>query len=587
MFYFVKCFKLAVIFYCQKFISLLYFNRTIKKVGDFMKLNRRVLLGALALCSLSLAACGGKVDESKKESNKETGSEQVYNFIERQEMPTADPSLATDEVSFNTINNVYEGIYRLDKDNRSQPAGAAEMAEVSEDGLTYKVKLREDAKWSDGQSVKAEDYVFSWQRTVDPATASEYAYIFEAVKNAGKITKGELKKEELGIKAIGDYELEITLEKVTPFFDYLLALPNYFPQRKDIVEKFGKDYTVKSENAVYNGPFVLEDFDGPGSDTNWKYVKNDNYWDKETVKLEKINVDVVKEAPTALNLFQDGQADDTYLSGELAQQMKEDPNYLTLKLASTFYLESNQQDEKSPFRNANLRKAISYAIDREALVTQILANGSTVPKGLVPADFVFDPKNNEDFTKEAKDVVSHDVKKAKEYWDKAKKELGISSLEFDLLVDDTANAKKMSEYLQGALSEALPGMKLTVSSVPFSVRLDRMSKGDFQIATSGWFADYADPSSFLDLFVTDNSYNRGHYSNEKYDALVKSASTTNANKPEERWQDMLDAEKVIMDDQGVIPVFQAAEARLRAEKVKNVVNHSTGAKYDYKWAYIE
>lgn len=552
-----------------------------------MKVNKGVFLGVLALCSLSLAACGEKADDSKKEVSQAASLERVFNFVERQEMPTADPSLATDEVSFNAINNVYEGLYRLDKENRPQPAGAAEMAEISEDGLTYKVKLREDAKWSDGKSVTAENYVFGWQRTVDPVTASEYAYIFEAVKNAGKITKGELKKEELGIKAINDYELEITLEKVTPFFDYLLALPNYFPQRKDIVDKFGKNYTAKSENAVYNGPFVLADFDGPGSDTNWKYVKNDNYWDKETVKLETINIDVVKEAPTALNLFQDGQADDTYLSGELAQQMKDDPSYLSLKIASTFYLEANQKDEKSPFRNTNLRKAISYAIDREALVSQILANGSTVSKGLVPTDFVFDPKNNEDFTKEANNVISYDVKKAKKYWDKAKKELGISSLEFDLLVDDTENAKKMSEYLQGALSEALPGMKLTVSPVPFSVRLDRMSKGDFQVATSGWFADYADPSSFLDLFVSDNSYNRGHYSNEEYDKLVKSAATTNANKPEERWQDLLDAEKVIMDDQGVIPLFQAAEARLRAEKVKGVVTHSTGVKYDYKWAYIE
>lgn len=552
-----------------------------------MNWNKGVLLGAVVLCSFSLASCGENADDSKKGSNKDVDSKQVLNFVERQEMPTADLSLATDEVSFNAINNVYEGLYRLDKDNRPQPAGAAEMAEISQDGLTYKVKLREDAKWSDDKPLKAEDYVFSWQRTVDPATASEYAYIFDAVKNANKITKGEMKKEELGIKAIGDYELEITLERVTPFFDYLLALPSYFPQRKDIVEKFAKDYAAKSENAVYNGPFVLKDFDGPGSDTNWKYVKNNHYWDKQTVKLETINVDVVKEAPTALNLFQDGQADDTYLSGELAQQMKEDPSYLTLKQASTFYLETNQKDEASPFRNANLRKAISYGIDREALVTQILANGSTVPHGLVPADFVFNPESNEDFTKESKSVLAYDVKKAKEYWEKAKKELGITSLEFELLVDDTTNGKKMAEYLQGALSEALPGLKLTISSVPFSVRLDRMLKGDFKVASSGWFADYADPSSFLDLFVTDNSYNRGHYSNAAYDKLVKSAATVNANQPEERWQNMVDAERVIMEDQGVIPLFQAAEARLQAEKVKGVVNHSTGAKYDYKWAYIK
>ncbi|WP_338366672.1 peptide ABC transporter substrate-binding protein, partial [Enterococcus faecium] len=189
----------------------------------------------------------------------------------------ADPSLATDEVSFTTLNNVYEGIYRLDKDNKPAPAGAAEKATVSEDGLVYKVKLREESKWSDGKPVTAADYVYGWQRTVDPATASEYAYMFEPVKNAEKISKGELPKEELGIKAINDHELEITLETATPYFDDLLASPSFLPQRQDIVERFGKDYTKSSDKAVYNGPFTLTEFDGPGTDTKWSLTKNEEY----------------------------------------------------------------------------------------------------------------------------------------------------------------------------------------------------------------------------------------------------------------------------------------------------------------------
>ncbi|MBO0471531.1 peptide ABC transporter substrate-binding protein [Enterococcus sp. DIV0242_7C1] len=549
-----------------------------------MQLKKSAFLGLVALSSITLAACGGG---SKNADGGVSGEEKVFRLVERQEMPSADPSLATDEVSFVALNNVYEGIYRLDKDSKPQPAGAAEKAEVSEDGLTYKIKLREDAKWTDDKPVKAEDYVYGWQRTVDPATGSEYAYMFNSVKNAEKISKGEMKKEELGIKAIGDYELEITLEQATPFFDYLLAFPSFLPQRQDIVEKYGKDYTTDSDKAVYNGPFTLTDFDGPGTDTNWSYTKNDKYWDKDTVKLDKVTIDVVKEAPTSLNLFQDGQADDVPLSGELAQQMKSDPNFITLKAASTFYLEPNQIEENSPYRNANLRKALSYAIDRKALVDQILANGSTVPEGLVPAGLAADPKTDEDFAKESGNDIVYDVDKAKESWKKAKDELGISTLSVDLLIDDTDNAKKMAEYLQGSLSETLDGLKVSVSPVPFSVRLDRSNKGDFEIAVSAWGADYADPSSFLDLFVTGNAYNRGHYSNSEYDKLVNSAATTNANNPEARWQDLLNAEKTIMDDKGVIPLYQKAEARLRSEKIKDVVYHSTGAKYDFKWAYIE
>lgn len=546
-----------------------------------MQINKSTLVSLLALAGLLLVGCGGS--GNAKPSNEE----KVFTFVERQEMPSADPSLATDEVSFIALNNVYEGIYRLDKENKPQPAGASEMAKVSEDGLTYKIKLREDARWTDDQPVTAADFVYGWQRTVDPNTGSEYAYMFNPVKNAEKITKGELKKEELGIKAIDKYELEITLERATPYFDYLLAFPSFLPQRQDIVEKYGADYTTTSEKAVYNGPFTLTDFDGPGSDTNWSYTKNENYWDKNTVKLDKVAVKVIKESPTALNLFQDGQADDVPLTGELAQQMKSDPEYISLKGASTFYLEPNQRETNSPYHNVNLRKALSYAIDRKALVDQILANGSTVPLGLVPEGLATNPDSDEDFAKEAGDAVVYDVDKAKESWEQAKTELGISTLTVDLLVDDTDNAKKMAEYLQGTLSETLEGVKVTVSPVPFSVRLDRSNKGDFHIAISAWAADYADPSSFLDLFTTDNSYNRGRYSNAQYDELVSRAATTDANHPELRWNDLLDAEKVIMEDMGVIPLYQKSEARLRAEKVKGVVYHSTGAKYDFKWTYIE
>ncbi|MCB5954539.1 peptide ABC transporter substrate-binding protein [Enterococcus sp. CWB-B31] len=558
-----------------------------------MKLKKSFTLGAVTLLSttLLLAACGGgggtTDDSASSSTNNGTASgEQIYRVIEQQEMPSADLSVATDVISFTALNNVYEGLYRLDLDNTPIPAGAAELAEVSDDGLVYTLKLNEESKWSDGEPVTAEDYVFGWQRTVDPATASEYGYMFAPVKNGDKIVNGEADKEELGIEAVSDYELKITLESATPYFDYLLAFPSFFPQRKDIVEQYGKEYAATSENAVYNGPFVLDGFDGPGTDTEWSYKKNADYWDADTVQLEEVQVSVVKEAPTSLNLFQDGQTDDVILTGELAQQMANDPEYVSQKEASTQYLELNQIDDDSPFKNENLRKAISYSIDREALVNSILGDGSVAPKGLTPADMSTNPDTGADFVEDAGDDIAADADKAKEYWEKAKKELNIDSLKFDILSSDTDSSKKVTEYIQGAIQETLDGVTVTLSPVPFSVRLDRSNKGDFDVVMGGWGADYADPSSFLDLFITDNSYNRGKYSNTEYDNYLKSASTTNANNPEKRWDDMVNAEKIIIGEMGVIPLYQKAEGHLRAAKVKDVGFHPAGAQYDYKWTYI-
>lgn len=546
--------------------------------------------GLVAVCGVALAGCttGGTSSSSNDTAaSGDSSAEQVFNVVVSQEMPSADLSLATDTISFSALNNVYEGLYRLDAESTPQPAGAAEAAEVSEDGLTYKIKLREDAKWSNGDPVTAADYVYGWQRTVKPETASEYAYLFSPVKNADAITAGDTDPSELGIKAVGDYELEITLEKATPYFDYLLAFPSFFPQNQKVVEENGDQYASTSDNAVYNGPFVLTGFDGPGTDTEWAYEKNDQYWDKDTVKLQTINVSVVKESSTALNLFQDGQADDVILTGELAQQMANDEAFISQPEASTYYLEMNQRDEDSPFRNENLRKAISYAIDRDALVTSILGDGSIASSGLVPEGMTFSPGDHTDFTEAAGSVISYDQEKAKEYWEKAKEELGIDSLEFDILASDTDSTKKIIEYLQDTIEKTLDGVKVTLSPVPLSVRLDRSNAGDFDAVMAGWGADYADASSFTDLFTTGNSYNRGQWSNEEFDAAVKAAGTTNANDPDKRWEDLVNAEKIIMNEQGVIAVYQKAEAHLRAPKVKGVVAHAAGAQYDYKWTSIE
>ena len=222
-----------------------------------------------------IGACSNdKTQEADKGKDSGAKSEQVAKFGIPQEVSSIDPAIATDKVSFGVLNQIYEGIYRVDKDNKAVPAGAVDMAKVSDDGLVYEVELRDDAKWSNGDAVTAHDYVYGWQRVVNPDTGAEYGYLFESVKNGAEILEGKKDPKELGIEAIDDTHLKITLDTPVPYFNSLLAFPSFFPVNQKAVEEFGKDFASSSEHAVYNGAFVLDEFDGPGSDIEWKYLKN-------------------------------------------------------------------------------------------------------------------------------------------------------------------------------------------------------------------------------------------------------------------------------------------------------------------------
>lgn len=551
-------------------------------------MNKKIKVGlALFSATLLLAACGGNNADTKKENNSKGKVEQVARLGIPQEVASIDPANATDLVSFGVINQINEGIYRLDENNKPTAAGAKELATVSDDGLEYTIKLREDAKWSNGDPVVADDYVYAWQRVVDPSTGSEYAYLFENIQNGTEIIEGEKKPTELGIEAVNDYELKITLANATPYFDYLLAFPTFYPLNKKAVEEFGKDYANSSDKTVYNGPFVLTNFDGPGSDVDWTYEKNPDYWDKDNVKMEKIEAQVVKEASTALNLYEDDQLDDVIISGELAQQYREDANFVGVPDGRTIYLEMNQEKKDKHFDNLNLRKALSYAVDGEAIVNNVLGDGSESVSGIVPKGLSSNPETGKDFVEDSGKYKEFDEKKAKEYFEKAKKELNVDTISFEILTDDNDSTKKIAEYIQGAYKDVL-GIETDVAVVTKPIRLDRTTAGDFDMVVTGWGADYNDVSSFLDLFVTGNSYNKGKYSNPKYDKLIEESRTTNATNLEARWQNHLDAEKVLLgEDYAVIPLYQVVEGHLINPKIKGYVRHTAGAPYDYKYMSVE
>ncbi|EOL44608.1 peptide ABC transporter substrate-binding protein [Enterococcus caccae] len=547
---------------------------------------RNTTLGYLlvaASCIILLSGCGSSKENTGKTDQKSTNSEQTFSVVAKQEIPSIDASVTNDVVGWGVLKNTGEGLFRADKVGKLIPAGAAEMPTVSEDGLTYTFKLRKEAVWSNGDPIVAEDYVYGWQRTVEPKTASEVAYLFESIKNYQAIMDGKKPASELGIKALGEDELEVTLESPVPYMESLLSLPPFFPQNEKVISKNGEKYASSSEHMVYNGPFILSDFEGAGTDTKWAYLKNKNYWDQDNVTMEKINVDVVKEDATALNLFQDGQTDDIVVTGELAQQMVDDPAFFSQDMSNATYVEYNQT--KKEFQNENLRKAISYALDRQTLVEQVLGDGSVAATGLVPKNMSFNPETEVDFVKDSGNHLKYDSEKAKEYWAKAKAELGIDTLKINLLSSDADSAKKVVEYMQGAIQGTLKGVTVELSSVPLSVRLERGNKGDFDMILVGWGAEYDDPSVFLELFASDNINNSGKYNNNEFDKYLKASATTNAGDPKARWNDLIEAENVLMNTMGVCPVYQKAEAHLRNPKIKGIL--PSGPEYDYKWTSIE
>lgn len=542
-----------------------------------MKLKKFAAVGTvLAVSALTLAACG-----SNKSSS--SGSDaQVLNWNESAELPTMDLSQATDTVSFTALNNTMEGLYRIGKNSKIEP-GIAKKTEVSDDGLTYTFTLRKDAKWSNGDPVTAKDFVYSWQRTVDPKTGSQYAYLFDGVANVNDIMNGKKPVTDLGIKAEGDYKLVVTLDKEVPYFKLLLGFPTFFPQNEKAVEKYGSKYGTASKYMVYNGPFKLTGW--TGTNLSWTLAKNNAYWDKKAVKLSKINYKVNKTASTSYNLYQSGKLDATSLSAEQAKQLKGSKEYVNRPQASTFYFEYNQT--KKAFKNKKIRQAISMVINRKQFVDKVLGDGSIPAKGLVPEGL--SSYDGTDFATAAyeKTGVEYNVEEAKKLWKEGMTEEGLTSLDITLLSDDTDAAKKSTEFVQSAIESNLEGANVTAANVPFKTRLDRSQKGDFDVVISAWGADFADPISFLDMFTTNNSYNRGKWSNAEYDALVNASKTTDAVDPAKRWDDLVKAEKILMEDQGVSPIYQSTQAWVIKSKVKGVIYNSSGANYNFKEAYVK
>lgn len=541
---------------------------------------------AAATSGLLLAACSQSHTASDNGGNlkSDMASSQVLNWSENgSELTTLDTSLVTDSISANMINNTMEGLYRIGANNKITP-GIATNTVVSKDKKTYTFTLRKNAKWSNGDPVTAQDFVYSWRRTIDPKTASQYAYLYAGIKNAEQITNGKAKVDSLGIKADGKYKLTVTLDKPMAYFKILMGFAIFFPQNQHAVQDYGKYYGTTASKMVYDGPFTMTGW--KGTNTTWTLKRNPHYWDKRHVYLERINDQVVKSPTTGFNLFQSNKLDMATLSGEQVKNERNNPKLVLRKTSRLNYLEFNQKKVPA-LANAKLRQAMSLVIDRQELVKNVLGDGSTVPKGFVTTGLATDPTTGEDFATEnsVAEAVTQNDAKAKQLWAAGLKEVGKKSLTLSLTHDSVDQTKETAEYLEGQWQKELPGLKITDITLPFKNRLARETAGNFELAISGWQADFADPISDLGILTSTNDYNFGKWNNADYDAAIKQAQTATNNSA--RWQAMGRAEKIIGTESGVVPLTQNTIAQMVNPKLKGLIYNTSGTNYNFKDAYLE
>ena len=534
---------------------------------------------AIVLSAAMLAGCGSSKSDSKD----------TFRFASELDILGMDSTVVDDGMSFTALHAVTEGLMGLDKDGK-QTNALAKSYTLSDDRKTYTFTLR-DAKWSNGDAVTAKDFVYAWQRILKNSGKYSYMYGDEGanIKNANvlkakgpKATQAEL--DTLGVKAKDDKTLVVELAAPVPYFLELMTFPCYYPINQKFAEKAGKKYGTAPEYVLSNGAFKMTKWTkGKSADLE----KNESYYNASAVKMKNLHMDLAVKPQAASASFDSGSTDFAIISSELVDKYKGKDTYVQYNEGYLWYLEPNHDikdaAKKKAMANVNIRKALSYAIDRDSLTSKVLKDGSKAATGFVPAQLSQNAKG-EDFRKLAGSFTSYDVKKAQEYFDAGLKELGVSSLTFEFLYgNDESPADKVAEYLQTNFAK-IKGLKIEMKATTKKDRIDnRMVGGRFDFALTRWGPDYADPTTYLNLMSTGNNNNYGKYSNAKYDALMKQVRTeTNADK---RYELMIQAEKVAMDELGNIPVFEKGGSALKATNTSGVITKAVGVPNTF--TYVE
>ena len=532
----------------------------------------KVLL-ALTTAASMLAGCGSKTDTD------------TFRFANDTDIVGMDSTVVDDAMSFNAITAITDGLTTVDVKGNTIP-GIAKSWDVSNNGLTYTFHLR-DAKWANGDDVTAQDFVYSWHRIIK--NAGNYAYMLgsegASIKNADSLidlgtTATDEQLNTLGIKATDDKTVVVDLEKNVPYFVGLMSFPCYFPQNQKFVEKCGKNYATKPEYILGNGAYKMTKWIKGNKAT---FTKNDKYYDAKSVKTKNLEMYLVQDPKTAAQNFDNGKVDYATINSTLVDKYKGKATFKAIREGYLAYLICNFKADTTA--NKNLRHALSYAINRKDLCDNILKDGSQPATGFVPAQLCKSP-SGKDFREESGKYVDYDVKKAQEYLDAAKKELGTDTITVDLLYGtDESPMDTFAEYLQGSFTK-LKGLKVNMVATVKKDRIyNREASGNFQIACTRWAPDYADPTTFLNVLASSNSNNYGKWENAQYNSLLKQAQNeTDVNK---RWNELLEAEKVMMDDMPNIPVVQTGTAALQAKNVKGLVHNTVSTPYVFKYVTLK
>ncbi len=495
-----------------------------------------------------------------------------------QEPPQLNGMKATDQVSILLLSHLMEGLVRYDRRGKIIP-GVAERWEMNDKTATF--WLRDNALWSDGRPVTAHDFVFAWRNALDPGTASEYAFILYPLKNGEAINRGDMDPSMLGVTAVDDRTLKVVFERPTGYFIKLTAFTTYFPVRQDFYESRGDRYAAEPEDLLYNGPFRMTEWTHSAS---LRMVKNENYWDKDSITLNAINADyITADTRARLNLFIDGKIVHTRLDGETYKDaLTQKFRIRRFTTGSVFFLEYNHRPGRVT-ANVNLRRAIQHVFDTNEMVNKVLATPGNLPgESLFPVwlNGVEDKFRREYPAKK----VELDVRKAKDFLALARKELGIEKFPpLILLVGDSPTAAKQAEYMQGLLKSRL-GLDIKIDIQTFKQRLAKMTAGEFDIVGAGWGPDYDDVMTFGDLPASWNLNNRGKYNNPEYDRLVRVAM--NSADPRTRMDAMGQLQDILFDDAVILPQYEQGVIYLMHPKLKGVVRRVVGADPDYTYARV-
>lgn len=536
----------------------------------------KMVLSTLFVLGL-LSGCGGSKEAAPTEAKKEAVKSNIVTIANDVELSSMDTGLATDGTSFEAIASVLEGLYQLDGAGNTIP-GMAVKEEISEDGKVHTFTLR-DAKWSDGQPVTANDFVFAWRRLANPKTASEYAYMIgvAGIKNAEGVMSGEKPITALGVTAVDDKTLKVELDYPVPFFDQLAAFPPFYPIREDFYDKYKEQYALIPEAILSNGPFKMVEWN---QGANYTMVKNDQYYDADKVQIDGLNFQVVKDAQSAMVAFDQGNVDYVKLTGEMVDQYKESPEFMNTLGGYLWFVSPNQ---KVPgLENANLRRALALSFDKEQIAEHLLKDGSIAANFAVPVKLAVGP-DGKDFRETTPSYLNVDKAKAKEYYEKAKQELGKDKFAYELVFEDTEASKKVAEYLKSEIETNLLGMTINLKQQPKKARLQLMQNGVYELGLTRWGPDYADPMTYLDMWITGASYNYGSWSSKEYDKLIFDTSKGDlTGKPAERWEALKQAEKVCMDAAAILPVYQTGSAVMIKKDLTGFEFHSVGVPTIYK-----